>query len=479
MLKHEEMIVGRWNFEKAAAVYPKWSEKDYPNSRQKPVEAAIIGTGNQGRVLLSNADPAHITFKALCDIRPDHRLMGSALIKERFNTDPRSYTEVDQLLSEGGFEAVIIATPLATHAALTLKCLAAGKNVLCEKTMAYTVEECDQMIRTAQQNNLVLAIGHQRHANPLYLQAQGWIEDGLLGDIYHIRSLWHRANEWRNVPDWENDVLKEAWGATLLSWARKRMPDAKPDDFKAMPIVDKINLHFQYMKEMEPSFEYQKYGYDTPDQLTNWRLYKKFSHGLMSELGSHQIDAANWLWKGAPEAVCGAGGLFHYKNDGRDIFDHVFATFRYPNNRTMMFSSITTNDYDNYYDQIMGTKGTIFLTGESEGMLYMEGESKTTEVVIGTAKKSDKPILMTGETNLKAVAGPPPVDGKERFKAYGIEITMFAEAVRTANPSLVACSGEDGKKAAVAVFASNEAIRTNTTQPCVTPEIIAAGPRVQ
>ena len=478
MLKQEEMIVGRRNFEKAASVYPMWNDQDYPASRTQPLEAAIIGTGNQGRVLLENANPAHITIKAMCDLRPDHRELGKALIKERYNPDVRVYSDADKMLSDGGFEAVIIATPLHTHSALTIKCLSAGKHVLCEKVMAYNVEQCDEMISTAEKNNLILAIGHQRHANPLYLQAQGWIDQGVIGDVYHIRSLWHRNNEWRNQPDWQSPVLKEVWDPTPINWLRKKMPNLKPDDFEAMKIVERNSLFFDLMKERDPEFDYIKYGYENPDQMANWRLYSKFSHGLMSELGSHQIDAANWLWKSTPEAVCGAGGVFHYK-DGRDVYDHVFVTFRYPNNRTMMFSSITTNNFDNYYDQIMGTLGTIYLTGESEGMLYKEGETRTTEVIIGKDKKSDKPVLMTGPSNLKPTGGLPPMDGSERFIAYGYEITRFAEAVRTGNPELVACNGHDGRKAAIAVFASNEAIRTNMVQPCNPPEVIAAGPKVQ
>lgn len=483
MLKKEEMIVGRRNFEKAATVYPIWKDEDYPASRSQPLEAAIIGTGNQGRVLLENAFPEHITFKAMCDLRPDHRLLGETLINERFNSGVRVYTDVDKMLADGGFEAVIIATPLWTHADITLKCLAAGKHVLCEKVMAYNVEQCDAMINAAEKSGLILAIGHQRHANPLYLQAQGWLDQGVFGDVYHIRSLWHRNNEWRNQPDWLNPVFKEKWDPSPINWLRKKNPgiskDEFTDKFNAMKIVERNALFFEYMKEMDPEFDYTKYGYETPDQMANWRLYSKFSHGLMSELGSHQVDTANWLWKGAPEAVCGSGGIFHYKNDGRDVFDHVFVTFRYPNNRTLTFTSITTNDFDNYYDQMMGTQGTIYLTGENEAMLYKEGETRTTEVTIGLDKDTDKPVLMAGDSNLKPTGALPSMSGSDRFKAYGYEIVRWAEAIRTNNPSLVGCSGQDGRKAAIAVFASNEAIRTNSTQPCSPPAVVAAGPKVQ
>lgn len=128
---------------------------------------------------------------------------------------------------------------------------------------------------------------------------------------------------------------------------------------------------------------------------------------------------------------------------------------------------------------MMGTLGTVYLTGENEGMLYKEGETRTTEVSIDIDKETKKPILVKGDSTLKPSGGLPSMSGSDRFKAYGYEITRFAEAVRTGNPSLLGCSGQDGRKAAIAVFASNEAIRTNSIQPCSPPDVVAVGPKVQ
>ncbi|MBE7490101.1 twin-arginine translocation signal domain-containing protein [bacterium] len=83
MPEKERLVIGRRNFMKAAAVLPAAGAYTYAALQARPLQAAIIGTGNQGRVLLENADPSVIKFNAMCDFRPDHRLLGR---RQSFNT---------------------------------------------------------------------------------------------------------------------------------------------------------------------------------------------------------------------------------------------------------------------------------------------------------------------------------------------------------------------------------------------------------
>jgi predicted dehydrogenase len=195
----------------------------------------------------------------------------------------------------------------------------------------------------------------------------------------------------------------------------------------------------------------------------------------MSELGSHQIDVANWLWDSAPDTVCGAGGIFKYK-DGREVEDHVFATFRYPNDRVFTFSSITTNAFDHYYDQIMGTKGTIYLTGESEAMFFKEGTAKTTQLNIDPTKSGEAAGSASGSRSrdmMGQIMTGGGGDSIDAFLAYGHELKLFAHAVRNGDPSLVGCDGVAGMRAAVAVLKSNEAIAKNTVESCKLEGVVA------
>jgi predicted dehydrogenase len=480
MLKPEEMRVGRRNFMKAAAVVPAAGAYALTAKFAEPVNLAWIGTGGQGRVLMENMDPAALRVQAVCDIRPDFRELGAHVAKVRSNPDVRVYSDYKKMLSDGGFEAVIIATPLATHAQITLDCFAAGKHVLCEKTMAYHAKECEDMIKAAEKNNLVLAVGHQRHANPLYRQSLAYIQPGpngeepLLGDVYHIRSLWHRNHSWRRGPgpEWRNEILKAKYGEDPLD-AVAKMKGTTPEEITKLPDAEQFDVYFEFLASKEDQGDFmanmKAAGFDTPDMLGNWRLYEKMSHGLMSELGSHQIDVCNWFWGAEPIRVSGEGGIFKYK-DGREVDDHVFAIFRYPNDKVMTFSSITTNDFDHYYDQIMGTKGTVYLTGESQAMLYKQGEDKATSVEV-EAGKAGGPVMSASQSRGADMAGGgaagEAMDGYNQFAAYQVELNMFAAAIRKGDPTLVGCDGRSGYKAAIAVLKSVDAIKNHTVEDCV------------
>ena len=87
----------------------------------------------------------------------------------------------------------------------------------------------------------------------------------------------------------------------------------------------------------------------------------------MAELCSHELNAANWFLGSKPEAVHANGGVLRFK-DGREVFDHVYATFEYPTGQTAVFSSVESNAFDDYYEMFMGTKGTLILRREIEAL---------------------------------------------------------------------------------------------------------------
>ncbi len=488
MLKPEEMKVGRRNFIKAAAVLPAAGAYVATAKIAEPVKVAWIGTGGQGRVLLENAPyDGYVEVVAVADIRPDYRELGAQIVRQKCCPDVRAYANYKDMLSDGGFEAVVIATPLLTHGPITMDCLNAGYHVLCEKTMAYTVEDCEGMINASKKNGLVLAIGHQRHANPLYLNTKNMLDTGMLGDVHHIRSLWHRNHSWRRGPaaEWVDETLKAKWGEYPIEGVAK-MLGITGDNAKNPNIVlreggkedapmytdqKQYELYFQYLNEKEPEFEsnYKAAGFESADMLGNWRLYKKMSHGLMSELGSHQIDVCNWMWGAEPDFVSCAGGIWKF-NDGREVADHIFAIFQYPNNKVMTFTSITTNRFDHYYDQVMGTKGTVYLTGESEAYMYSEDGGKLGEIKVESGA-AGSPTGSASGSRAKDMAGGSMAEGdgaslSNPFEPYRIELQKFAEAIRKGDPSLVGCNGEGGYKAAIAVLRSVEAQEQNLVKSC-------------
>jgi predicted dehydrogenase len=122
---------------------------------------------------------------------------------------PHALTSLDEALSLPDVAAVTIATPPHTHAVLTLKALAAGKHVLCEKPLARDAVEADTMLRAAREAGLVHLVGAEfRWATGQRLAARV-IADGAIGEprlatfLLHIPLL---AGSDAEVPSWWSDA---------------------------------------------------------------------------------------------------------------------------------------------------------------------------------------------------------------------------------------------------------------------------------
>ena len=254
---------------------------------------------------------------------------------------PNEYDDWQEMIQKEDLEAVQIATPLWTHLTIAVGALNAGKHVLCEKMMAKSAEECQQMIDAAKKNNRVLEIGYQRYYNPIYQAAYQ----------HHQGRI-----------------------------ARRRV-------LRASRMASQCNLATTGEDAPAANFDPSRWGYPDWEHLLNWRMYKKYSEGLLCELGSHQVTAASWFFDSHPTAVYVSGGIYRYK-DGREVADHVYATFNYPGDRTATFTSIQSNAFDENYEMFMGTKGTLIMTRELEAYLFHEGDEVRSPTRVEVSRQS-------------------------------------------------------------------------------------------
>ncbi len=404
-LTPEQQEIGRRNFLKAAAGVPAVAALGAAASMKGPkkggpVKAALIGSGSEGKVLLNQCQKQWIDIRALCDINPAHSKGAADGLAAKGLRRPTEYQDLKQMLEKEDLEAVLIATPLWSHADLAVQSLDAGKHVLCEKMMAWDVPSCHRMIDAAARNKRLLEIGYQRFYNPTYHAAfDGILKKGLLGDVYHIRTVWHRN----------------------ASWRRKEEPPSK-------------------------DFDPKQWGYENWDHLLNWRLYRKYSRGLLAELGSHQIAITNWFFEGVPEAVYSSGGVYRFANEGREVPDHVFATFDYKGGRTATFSSIESNKFDGTYEEIMGTKGTLIMKGESESYYFPEetGTAAAKPTNLEVTPRTGNALVDASESRVADAAGGAQrtvsSQGPEKFErvlSYRNEINAFCASIRTGAPLTV------------------------------------------
>ena len=328
----------------------------YGKSVDGPIRVGVLGTGDEGSVLIGAINPDFIQVKAIADVRPynKHRafhgdwysdaaraVRPGLLARYDWKTEDEGrknvkvYDDYRDLLKEAKelkLEAVIIALPLHLHAPAAIAAMKAGLHVLTEKLMGHSVAECKEMARVANETGKHLATGHQRHYNILYENSVELIRQGVLGDLHYIRAQWHRGNlpgrdSWQQPMPKKvkpEDGLAEKLDKDLASWTRKlkdvqkklkeaedkkRVDDAarwkKEVDLWSAKVAQKTaQIADEAIKEAAKQFGYEdkvlkgadgKVVYTRPaiEELIRWRLWDRTGGGLMAELGSHQLDAAS------------------------------------------------------------------------------------------------------------------------------------------------------------------------------------------
>lgn len=100
----------------------------------------------------------------------------------------RTTTSTDELFAADDVDAVIIATPTSTHAALAVAALNAGRHVLCEKPLAASVADCDDVIAAAEEGDRILFVGHTFIFNPAVRQMRELIAGGEMGTLLYAHS---------------------------------------------------------------------------------------------------------------------------------------------------------------------------------------------------------------------------------------------------------------------------------------------------
>lgn len=96
-----------------------------------------------------------------------------------------TYTDLDEMLRRADIDLVSVLTPHATHAAITLQCLAAGKHTLVDKAMALTVAECDAMSAAAARAGRTLAVFHNRRHDGNIRAITEIIRSGEIGEVFY------------------------------------------------------------------------------------------------------------------------------------------------------------------------------------------------------------------------------------------------------------------------------------------------------
>lgn len=481
----------------------------YGTSVGNPLRVGVLGTGDEGCVLLGAHNPDYLNVVAIADVRPynvyrafhgdvssptAYQARPGLMWKNKWSTEDAArekvkvYAAYEDLLADKDVEAVIIALPLHLHAPAAIKAMRAGKHVLTEKLMGHSIHECKEMGRVSRETGRILATGHQRHYSILYDNAVHTIGTAnLIGDLHSIRAQWHRGNL-PGKDSWKPPMPEDTSLAKKLAGWQKDLQNAKPADIDALQ---------KQIGQLEAQIADQvvdaaKYGYTpmtlpngdqrTPmEELLRWRLWNRTGGGLMAELGSHQLDAAGIFVsamhgagaKVKPLTVTAVGNRNIFPAD-REIDDHVYCTYEYPapgyeddkNKKIVVaYSSINGNGFGGYGEVVLGTKGTLVLEQERDVMLYKDS-AKDTRVTVAKAKDGSPTLDTTESGGGGAVAAGKAGSDAAPSRGYTEEMEHWAWCIRNPSPeNQPRCKPEVAIADAVIALVSNIALANPTTQP--------------
>ena len=191
----------------------------------------VVGVGNRGSVLLKNLLAiAGVAVRAVCDNDPAHLERALKAVEAAGQPHPEGTPDWKKLLDLKGIDAVVSALPCDLHAAHYLEVLAAGKDLYGEKPMCLTPADCDKVVAAANAGKQIVQIGHQRRADPRFIETMRQIRGGELGELVEGRILW--SNSWgpllgwfgrrERSGDWVVEQAVHNWD--VMNWANQGLP---------------------------------------------------------------------------------------------------------------------------------------------------------------------------------------------------------------------------------------------------------------
>ncbi len=274
------------------------------NIPDKTIRCGLLGYGasfNMGRSHGGwiNATPGMQTV-AMCDILPAR----IAAAKDELPGLAGYYLSLDEMLNQASLDLVVNILPHNLHAPNSMQILSAGKHVIQEKPFCITVAEADELIDLAHEKGVMLSLFHNRRWDGDYLTIRSLIDQGLIGEVFHVEcgqaSYGHPGFWWRTEKQVSGGIMYD-WGAHFLDWILNLVP-AK---------ITQVTGNFQ--KRVWNSVDIEDFG----------QVLIRFENGATADYLTSNISASSrpkWRingTRGAIEANWGDITLISYVNSFR------------------------------------------------------------------------------------------------------------------------------------------------------------------
>lgn len=268
------------------------AQSSAPNAGGRRISFVSIGTGIRGCDLLRAAStvPSGILV-GTADLYDMHQKAGL----EAYGTNVPTTRDYRSLLDRKDVDAVIVAVPDHQHRRVVLDCVAAGKDVYCEKPMSHNVADGFAMVKAVQDGKRIFQTGSQRVSNIVFQKAAEIYASGRLGEVTYIE-----AHTDRNSPS----------GA----WVYPIPPDAGPQ-----------TIDWEAFQKDAPAHPFDA------ARFFRWRCFADYGEGLAGDLFVHLISGIQCVTgiNAAPTRAMSSGSLTHFK-DGRDFPDLLATLYDYP-----------------------------------------------------------------------------------------------------------------------------------------------------
>ena len=265
------------------------------------LRVVVVGAGRAGTVHAMNL--ADYAARAQVTGVVDASEEAAAALADRAG-GCATWTRLEDALAASELDAIVISTPTFTHRQLAVSAAGAGKHVFCEKPMALTVDECDEMIAAAAAAGVVLQIGFMRRFQPEFVEARRRIKAGELGAPMVIKSLTRGPGL---PPRW-------AWDLTR---SNGMLAEVNSHDFDCVRWLVGSELERVYAEVADRKGAAR--GVDTPDFYDNAVVSLRFEDGAIGTIDG--TCPADYGYDARVEVVCEGGLLMVGELRGQAILE--------------------------------------------------------------------------------------------------------------------------------------------------------------
>ena len=194
---------------------------------ERPFGVALVGYGPLGGMGYSHGlavlDTDGLNLVAVCDRSAERRSEAELQFP-----GVRTVGTVAEIAADSCVDVVVVATPPVQHADIALAMLRAGKHVVCEKPMCFTVAQADALVAAARDSGVVLTVHQNRRWDQDFAALRRCIESGSIGDVFNVETFVggfdHPCRAWHSDVDHSGGAVYD-WGSHHVDWILQLLGD--------------------------------------------------------------------------------------------------------------------------------------------------------------------------------------------------------------------------------------------------------------